>query len=213
MTMFKKFGLTIIFTYALCMIGAGSASAQHFLLESYALMGEQTETNVFTTLGGAGKTECTGVTYSGVLGEETTATELPLTPKYENCTSLGESATIDVNSCSYRFTIPNEAGKDNPVELQCSKAEDKIVVTTAGCEITTFAQTPTGGGVSYEAGGTEPNDLVAKLTVTGVHYKLHKTCLLLTGQPTEHTFTDGTLSGKITVRAFFGGAPIGITAK
>jgi hypothetical protein len=87
-------------------------------------------------------------------------------------------------------------------------------VPSLGCEIVTFPQTPTAGGVVYETRGVAgaTHDIGLNMTVSGIHYTLHGACLLLTGQPTEHTFTDGTITGKITVRGFSGGKQVGITA-
>jgi hypothetical protein len=211
----KVLGLTLVAVFAMSAVVASSASALHFTSEAATteLKGEQTEINKFTILGGTGVTECTTATFSGSTAAAT-VTEVTVIPVYKNCTSLGETATVDMNSCDYKLTIPNAANVHNPVHIECSTAGDKIVVTAPGCEITIFPQTPTGGGVVYETGGAAgaTHDIVVNSTVTGIHYTLHKGCLLLTGQPTEHTFTDGTYTGKVTVRGFSGGKQVGITA-
>jgi hypothetical protein len=215
---FKAFGLILMSAFAFSAVVASSATALHFTAEMgiAKISGEQiVPLKVGTVIGNL---ECGASSLSSPAGEEegvTTAIQITLVPKTANCTFAGEAATVDINSCDYLFTIPNLPEFHNPVHLQCSTVGDKIVSTSAGCEVTIFPQTPTSGGVTYETGGAagKTHDFVVNTTLSGLHYTLHKACLLLTGKPTETTFTNGTITGKTTLKGFnAAGVQLGITA-
>jgi hypothetical protein len=209
----KTLGLALVAVFAMSAVAASSASALHFVGGTGISKwdGVQVTTNVFTTNGV--KTECDDATFTGTVAASTT-TEQTVIPVFGKCrfASKTVNATIHMNGCAFILTIPNAPPASNPVHIECPTTKeggvthngidhtDLIIVTVPGlCEKTIPEQTPTSGGVVYETGTSGgKKDITMTANITGIHYTTHGLCQMISGKPTDFTWTDGTYTGKIT---------------
>jgi hypothetical protein len=138
-----------------------------------------------------GSWKCENVSYSGTSQTATGGTVL-LTPGFSQCNVFGFiNAVHDMNGCQYQF----HAGT-NGMDIVCPEGKS-IGITTTICDVTLPSQNGR-TEVSYaNAGSGASRDVTIDLAVTGLEYtqkfKTFPGC-------TNGTFTNGTLSGSITLK-------------
>ena len=199
----KALGLALVAACAMSAIAASSASAagekftsnrEHTILSTSSI-----NKQVFTTT--AGTIECTEASVDEATMATGAESAITAKPTYNGCTGvIGGSAVttrITMTSCDYKFTSEVPAGKEHAeVHIECTTAGDEIDIegkflgVFVQC-IKVPAQTPTGGGVTYENSGTD--HIKIKATLTGIKYTEIGGC----GSNTN--VNDGTYSGEITV--------------
>jgi len=155
-----------------------------------------------------GTIECTTATFSAYSETEVLG-ELTVKPHYTNCSTFGFSKNdINLNGCTYTFTTPVSLGSETvtwggeQLHLVCpTGSQIEITPTFFGASVCTQLigpQTPTGGhivGVNKTSEGIV--DVTLEITLSGLHYTGTGS---LCGSATTHT--DGSLSGKSTLRGF-----------
>jgi len=173
----KALGLALLTAFALSAVSAAGASANgehEFHSEvDHTILDVHGGLQVFTTTPG-------NLTCETVTGDATTTTKTvnEITGTniiYSGCErDDGVKTHVKMRSCDYKFT--SEGTPDAPVHIECATAGDEIRInaTFLGAEIACVrvpAQTPTGGGVSYETIGTGPErEITADVTVSGITY-------------------------------------------
>lgn len=151
-------------------------------------------------------------TYTGTQ-TTATATSVTITPHYTLCKSGEENASVNMNGCTYTFTVrqTNTATKHSPVHLKCT-GTNKAVVTAPGCTITFGEQLITSAVVYTRITVNGKHAVTADITATGIKYEKHGLCEFLSPFGTgPHTGAElvgsATLEGKNAA-----GNPINITA-
>lgn len=181
---------------------------------------------------------CPGTTYGGTM-EGTKVTKITVTPFYEECLWFGmkNPATIDMNGCTYLFTIGKFAGAHNTVHLECPPGKEINVTlfsshqkhtegTPDNCTIFIPPQTPE-NGVAYET-TTElgKHALTLDITIQNITYTKDGPCRFVfpTGKgPHGHSTIGGVtvnhetkglwIEGTVTVRGMDEDLePVNITA-
>jgi hypothetical protein len=147
----KALGLGLLATMALAGFMAMNATAEtggHFTSEAtHTIISGEDETGVNRPelrVPGLTGIVCDKSTYSGTTNA-TTVESITITPTYEKCHTTGDEpeikkpVTVDVNGCTYTFTIGKKSTADNTVDLVCPGEKKYIAVTHEGCEIRILA--------------------------------------------------------------------------
>jgi hypothetical protein len=208
----KTLGLALVAVFAMSAVAASSASALHFVGGTGIAKVDGTQVGIIVFTVNGTPVECEENTFFGTVAA-TTTTEQTITPIINKCRFASETynTTIDMNGCALIFTISNGANVHNPLHIECPTgagtithggiANTKLIIATVPglCEMTIPEQTPTSGGVTYEAGTSAgKKDVTANVTVSGIHFTTHGLCQLVAGQPTDFTWGNMTYTGKIT---------------
>ena len=139
------------------------------------------------------------------VGQDTTTTELTITPTWSQCYTTGSPNTkfeVHENNCDLLFTSRKEPEKnDATVHVKCPTSPG-IVITHPNCSIRVPAQTvggAAGNGVTYttqtETNGIHWITLDVKVPGITTHYE-GGICIFL---GTTHT---STMEGSVTVKGF-----------
>jgi len=188
----KALGLALFAAFAMSAIGAQAASADLFTSaaegEATVLTSSADEPHEFKYSGGTVK--CAVTNFSGTqTGNE--ATELTITPTYEECTFSGEPAAVRTNHCDYNFTTETVEGFA-VVHVECENAGEHIEVEIPSwdhCTLTIAPQT-VGQGVTYtDEGGEVTVGVNATVSVTRDNPGSHLFCAFIAESGT------GTYSG------------------
>ncbi|HEX6687576.1 MAG TPA: hypothetical protein VF085_02795 [Solirubrobacterales bacterium] len=206
----KILGLCLLAAGAICAVGAPAASADpifHSEVEDTILTGSQgTEVpTVLTT--DKGELKCEIVKFSGTWSA-TTNTTLTLKPTWENCKMGGITTFVTTNGCALVFHLGlNTETFESKMDLECP-AGKQLVVEPGFCTITIPPQAGLQQVTFTNEGEGTTRALVADLNVGGIDYKEHGAeC----GSEGEGTTTNGTLTGRITVKGEkAGGQHVGI---
>ena len=175
----KFLGMALVAALAMSAVAASLASADEFKSENEntTLTGAQEKhleggiekNDRFGTDGGV--FECTTATYSGTQAVKS-ATSVKLTPSYSGCSFAGLSATIDMNSCFYRFTLG--AGTTGEADIECTIAGDEITVTVgpvATLRCITHVPPQKIGGITYSnIGSGTTREITATINTSTLHY-------------------------------------------
>jgi hypothetical protein len=224
----KAFGLGLIAALAMsamAVVNATATTGGHFTSEnSHTILSGLDDASNPPKFHAFGLTvTCKHATYSSTAG--LTETSISVSAVYGECsTSLGGSATVHMNGCTYVFTIgTNPATTDQTTHLVCPGQGPVITAQSPfsshaangyDCVLeVTPNQTPT-GGVVYETGGTagSGHDIVVNATTTGIHTVILTGGFAACGTSSTTTAT-GQLTGKATVTGkSTAGAAVGITA-
>jgi hypothetical protein len=175
----------------------------------------ESEKQVFQLIGGF-ELQCSVATFEGTNGG-TLRDTLTLHPKYASCTFAGVAATVDTDGCNYVFdseklsTAHNVPNEHAAVSIEC-ETEHHIVVTASFCKITisaTHDSVPVNQalhGVRYgqlvKHGPGSKHALTMDWTVQGLHYTALEGSSCGLGGPPPGTYTNGTISGEISVTAY-----------
>lgn len=202
----KVLGLALVAAFAMSAVVASAASAQIGKITSdgpVTLKGTETGgvgANSFTAFGAT--VECPGSTYTGhkVITTPHTlipsgSTEATITPKYVNCVTGGNPATIDMNGCDYVFrdaTTVSAGTWGVTVDIVCPVGQ-VIKITGGACTVEVPAQTgKTGFHLSNTPANASTKDDI-DLTLTISTLTAH-TCLgLKTNSAVQHI--DVTIKG------------------
>lgn len=136
--------------------------------------------------------------YTGTVSGAT-ATQITVTPKWEQCYTTGSPNTkfdIHENTCDFVFTIGNNPGAHNTAHVECTKAGDAFVITHPNCTITVPPQTVT--GVSYTNLDNVPpasDEVTLTSTVKGITAHYHAGICIFLG--TTHK---SEMVGSVTVK-------------
>jgi len=105
--------------------------------------------------------------YESTLTEET-VTEATVKAEYTKCKAAGVAATVDMNSCDFKFTSTGEAEATAKVDINCTTAGDEITITAPAlpCTVHIAPQNNLEHVVFTNEGTTEPTDITAHATVT-----------------------------------------------
>jgi hypothetical protein len=167
---FKTLGVALFAVLALTAVMASAASAANYTAGAYPTTGTGESAlgnDTFTTE--AGKVECKSHFSSTLAASSSTLT---VTPKYTSCRAFGFlEATVNMNGCDYLFTTPTTPVADVSsanVDVNCSPAGNKIIITAATCKVEIGAQTPTGSVAITN--DTAAGDVTVKANVTGIAY-------------------------------------------
>jgi len=164
----KALGLGLLAAFALSAIGAQAASGDVFTTgaEPKTVFTSSADTQHLFSYS-VGSVKCAVTNFSGTQTGDT-ATELTITPTYEECTFAGEPAAVRTNHCDYTFTTETDEGHA-PVGVECENEGEHIEVEITPwnhCTLTIAPQT-TGGGVTYtDEGGEVTVDITAEVEVT-----------------------------------------------
>jgi hypothetical protein len=166
----------------------------------------------FANHGSEGEFGCEIEQYTGTAGSATkTVTAVTINPAYEECyaTSSGESMPIDINGCTYEFTV-EAATNDNTEQtahLRCPTGQS-IKITHLNCTTTIHPQTiNTGLTYTHITNDTTGKNEVTMRVTPQFTTTRHGLCQFIA--PTNGT---GTLSGSVTVQGFSGPNQVSITA-
>jgi len=177
----KALGLALFAAFAMSAIGAQAASADLFTSadpDSTVLTSSADTEHVFSY--SSGEVKCKVTKFSGTQTGET-ATELTITPTYEECTFGGEPAAVRTNHCDYKFTTETDEGHA-PVGVECENKGEHIeveIIPWNHCTLTIAPQT-TGGGVTYtDEGGEVTVDITAEVEVTRDNPGSHLFCAFI----------------------------------
>ncbi len=213
--------LAILAMSATAVMNAGAETGGHFVSEQEhtILAGTETEHTRLIDHHTGNVVSCphTTPTYHGTT-TSATVTEVNITPTYPtNCTDgSGHTVHVDMNGCTYKFTIGKKVTGDNTVHLVCPGAGPQLTITGpfGTCTVDITPNQTLSGGVAYETGGTSGSghDIVANVTVSGIHM-IYTGGFFLCEAANETTSNTGTLVGKVTIQGKdTAGNPVGITA-
>jgi hypothetical protein len=195
-----------ILSAALCALGAVTASAAFGAGEftvgptPAAITAEQSTLNVLEitnpTTTGFVKTKCGIATFEGTT-TSTAATELTITPTYEECTLGGLAYDIKMNGCKYKFT--GSGVRTANVDITGCTSGKKIELIKGNCTITIPEQGPLGTVTFVNNAAGSSMDATAMMDFT--------TIALTQGSGSEcpdpgATSTDGKYTGSVTIKAF-----------
>jgi hypothetical protein len=197
----KALGLVVLAALAAMAVTASAASATakfHSELPTHTVIsGTQVGEDVFTT--NAGTVRCKKATYSG-LQSGAEAETVEVTPSYSECTAFGfVNATIDVNSCTYKFGITSTTPEPFEGHITICPNGGTITVTAFNCWVHVGQQGPLKGVTYTNEGSGKTRDIRVKVSLSGIHYV--QTSKSFPGCE-EKTFTNGTYTGEATVQGF-----------
>jgi hypothetical protein len=206
----KIFGLALGALTAVGAIGSSSAQAAagelHFDAPQVGtiLTAEQVTQLKFTLTASGLVVKCATAKFEGTSLAATT-TDVTLTPQFSSCTFGGVAATIDTNGCKY--TLSGVASLTADAAITGCEGGKHLTITQGTCELTVPEQSEL-SHVVFEnknpgAGEGEPmetntKDLLATVTIQGIHYEGDAGC----GINLQGVHTDGDLQGTTTIRAF-----------
>lgn len=204
----KALGLGLLAAMALSAVAVVNASATaggHFIssnahtiikgFENYTTLPHLLE---FESHGLSGKIFCTNSSYEGTT-DETTETEITITPKWSNCHTTNSVNNFDVheNGCDFKFTV--QAGDQTKVEhtvhVECPAGE-AIEITHPNCNITVPPQT-VANAVTFTPATEGANHGITLDVSAEFDTEYHGGICIFTG--TNHV---GTLAGSATVKGF-----------
>jgi hypothetical protein len=170
---FKTLGLALVAVLALTTTAASVASAagkytaevENTTGTAESVFGNDT----FTTEGG--NVECKSHFEGTVPGFS--ASTLTVKAKYTECKAFGfPHATVQMNSCDYRFNTPTGSGANwtATVNVICSDSTKPITIAAGNCEITVGSQGPLNHVLITNTAG----DVDVQADVKGVHYTVVK---------------------------------------
>jgi hypothetical protein len=144
----KAMGLALVAVFAMSAVVASAAQAFtfHSEAEHTLLNASQSTTHEFTAGSGFGAISCETATFAGTAASASAATQT-ITPTYGNCKdSLGRTADVNTNECTYTFEVTGEAGGvfSGNTDIACPGSPIEIKVTNTSkevkCTITVAAQ-------------------------------------------------------------------------
>jgi hypothetical protein len=197
----KRLGV-LFAVFALCAIGAASASAENSEFTASAvgsINGIDLDDQVFNT--GAGEVVCKKAVTSGTIAS-VAATNQHVTVNYSECTAFG-FVGVHITPATYNFTaaktveheggikttLPNQADVESAITITVTKT-----LFTAHCSLVVGKQTLS--SIDFANNG---NNVIVTPTVTGIHSAG-------TGGVCGGTNTTGTYSGRSEVNRVSGGS-------
>lgn len=152
-------------------------------------------------------------TYEGQATAKT-VTSVTITATYSNCKSGETAASVNMNGCTYTFTIrqTNARSKHSPVHLKCAAGKKAEVTVSGQCVITFGEQQITAAVVYTQITELGKHAITADITASGITYEKHGLCEFLSPFGTgPHSGAElvgsATLTGTNTA-----GEPINLTA-
>lgn len=145
-------------------------------------------------------------TYTGTVSAAT-ATSITITPHYTECVSGGNTVTVNMNGCTYTFTVRDtEASvKHSPVHLKCPAGKKAEVIIHSTCTMTFGEQQITEAIVYTTITVNNKHAITADITATGISYEKHGLCEFLSPFGTgPHTGASLTGSVKLTAKNALG---------
>jgi len=155
----KFLGAALVAVLAMSAVAVTAASGDVFTRETAelsTLSAGQEGTSVMKFHGG--ELKCTNVTYAGSVGPSS----ITVTPTYSGCTTVGLSAAVDMNGCTYRFNITGGTSTGASLDIVCTGTNEITItapaVGTKKCikhipaqtDLTTITGTNIGSGTTKE---------------------------------------------------------------
>jgi len=215
----KALGLGLLAAMAMsavAVMNAGAETGGHFTSDaSHTVVSGKEDAKTGHTIkfasDGGTPIECTTAEYSGTISG-TSATSISITPTYKECRTetepVGEhNVNIDMNGCSYTFTVSNTPSGDNTVHFVCPKEVAGALITHPNCTMRMPPQTPSGGVAYKSVTVNNKSAITADVTAFGItaHYEAG-ICIFL---GTKHT---ATMTGAVTLTGSSGGSAVNIGA-
>jgi subtilisin family serine protease len=148
-----------------------------------------------------GNTSCTKAQFSASATAATSS--LSVSPALSSCVSLGQNATWNMNSCSYKHNILNSGPPYTAtMDIVCSKAGDEIVIASGICTIRIPAQSGLKGIALANSGAGSERAVTATYSITGISYKKVGITCPGNGGASTVTYADGAYTGSTTLRGF-----------
>jgi hypothetical protein len=200
----KILGLAFVAMLAMSAVMAGAASADKLTATGYPANLTATADGEFvdefkTT---AGTVKCPEPVYHATIGAAIpTGGSVVATPTYPHvgCTGFGFPATIDMNECTYNFSVVT--GTVGKADLECPTGKEVTVTASSGgilkCTVHVKTQTDLTGAVTYTniAGGK----ITLEANLGGIDYTHTQGTGL--GSCPSGSATNGTLVAKAIVSA------------
>jgi hypothetical protein len=188
----KTLGLALVAVLAVAAMATATAGAEWHVHETGTVKGINVGEEVFTT--NAGNVKCEVSEYNGSVAS-TTPGAIRFKPTYKNCTAFGFVNTpIDVGTCEKEITTP----VNTTSTYHWVNCATPIRITAFNCEVTIGNQGPLSHITWTQINGPPPH-IQGHTTTTGVKYTQHSKSF---PGCTNGTFTNGTNTGTITVKAF-----------
>jgi hypothetical protein len=173
---------TFVAALAFSAVAVSAASADTVLKttnKNSIVTGQQIEHpggNVFKTVNGD-YFSCEQVTYTGTAVSPDNVSpfaiyEATVHPTYSGCAAQGVGAvTITTKGCDFTLTDTTSAGGDNIIHLVCNTgAAIEVHIPSIDCVLKMAPQTPEGGLVYTNTEESNPDDVDATFTLSGVTY-------------------------------------------
>jgi hypothetical protein len=209
----KVLGMACVAVFALTAVSASSAMAttSGFTVGAGATRIEATQTTAQKlVLGGGGTTvKCSTSTLNGSIsaGLVNEATVTPFYGAAGTCT-VGLTATVDVNSCTYTITDTATANTYDVDITNCpSSAPLLITVPSTGCVVAITNQGALADVDTTNNTTSSPDDVDIALAISGITYTGNTSC----PANVVGTHNNGTLTGGYTLKAFNGNAQVSLT--
>lgn len=170
----KFLGLALVATLVMSSVAASVVSADVLTSEaaSTTLTGAQEGVDVLKVDGG--ELKCNTIKYAGTLSA-TTSSSFTVAPTYSGCTFAGLVATVNMNGCSFRFTINSGSGNTTGTLdiVNCSGKEMTITAPSAGTPkcIVHIPEQPSLGPLSFaNLGSTTTREITMSSAITNIIY-------------------------------------------
>lgn len=190
----KAVGAIVFSAFAMSAVAASGASASplyHSEIENTTLTGSGTSTAMTFDLG---ELKCETAKFVGTM-EPTTTSTMTLAPKFEKCKLGGSNAVVTSNGCNFVFhLVENSATNEATMDIQCP-AGKQFQIDLSACTVKIPTQTGFKTVTFTNEGETTTRSVIADINLSEIHYEEIGFCAGF-----EETTTNGTYSGKITVR-------------
>jgi hypothetical protein len=194
----ETLGATLVLTMLLTAVQAPGAAAEAFQAASYPveLQGQQSET---FTLGAEGlSVSCKTVSVTGWMIEPTEEL-VELAPTFTECTGGGLAATVKAEGCTFSFDATGHTGG-----VACPSGKAMLITAVGGnCEVKIGTQSSVSSVESSTVEGSPTTVSIAE-SLKSIKYTKVKDAGLCPLNGTGEK-ADGTISGKIALKAINGG--------
>jgi hypothetical protein len=194
---FKNLSLMLFAVAFTTALAVSTASATNFTVAPlYSGSQSAKEPHVFKTDGF--ETTCKVATFSGELSAVSSSTAT-LNPVYEECTSAGLSATIEMNGCEYLLHL-GEATTVATVDLVCPAGKEVRITAGFGACVTHIPPFTGKSDVKLTNVVEEGQPKIkGEATVSGIKATLTEVSSLLCAFEGNTTVTNATYTGNLTV--------------
>jgi len=209
----KFLGLALVAALAMSSVLVSMASADVITSESGGVTTAKGTGSLGVFKVHGGEVKCSVVSYSGSFSSG--GSTASVTPTYEKCSFAGLSATIDMNTCSYKVNINGGSSTEGTVDVVCTKAGDEITVTapsvgTKKCIVHVPAQTGLTSGTGTNIGSGTTREITLDINITNIKYSQTAGTAETGNCATADNTTLGTYTGTAIVTGSVGGAHVGI---
>jgi hypothetical protein len=197
-------GLALFTVCAMAALSAPTAGAEQWHIGGASGTVQDTNEGESTYTINAGTAKCKTIEFNGSYAASTVSSQT-VKPTYKECTAFGFINTpIDVGTCEFRFNTP--VGTTSTMDIiNCGATP--ITITSFNCWVTIGNQNGLGHIVWTNVPGT-PDHVLAHFTISGTTYTQHSKSF---PGCTNGTFSNGTVVGTTTYKAFVAGSQVNLT--